>query len=754
MSLITLSSGDDLKPYLFSSYFPQPIKIPTGSQVCLLKFIHFRDEDTFLVNNLNNRLFFCIGNTKTDGKRQVELDEGSYTGAELATEIQTKMNKALQQQNYSWTVSYSTVNDEFSISYASVATPASAGGTWTDYVSNDAYLQITNNDTAGQLSLIEPKLTGIASDPDSVSAFMRKGILVHLGTYETANIGFRWDDEMSDLTTSIMTAKFNDTTLGLVRDVISVPYPTQPSSNAGFKPTRQDIRIDLNETGEVIIYTIDNTKQTDPTKPNYSNTRLMRTIPRIAMDAITQITMSDKSAVAKSRLKVVMTLVGGVNNSIQVVAQMSASTDRGNTYAACTTSELDPSGNAYFRQYTRADGTVMDGVFWVSNEANFNDDGKQKAQILITKRCPYIPTLTSYDDAYQYGVPDLLSGDSTNWDGAEPYTCTAYTGANDFDFVFTSTSFTYYVKSPSDAIGSDNLKFQWSATDSGSPTLADMIYHPDTGDLLRKDTVDESFVYQGTTRTPEFSQIFPKYQVSGIFNGEERPVALEESKRTSTHQRFQIADADLGSGTGSQVAGDLSQKAILYLKKLSPQDVVKNSGTPAFLKQGEESGNIGLLIGSLNNIVITPSAATAQNVFTSNATPNKTAKATTLHVSIPELPVKSYEGGYNGIGKNIAVLPREEFRSQGSDSGRLVYVSDFENWLDIESATDLYINQFSVEVRNPDGSLATDLTPDTTLQIKLREDPNKVQKELSMMLKNSFQRTGQILSQDIFNVSS
>ena len=67
MSLITLSSGDNTKPYLFSSYFPQPIKIPSGSQVCVLKFIHFRNEETFLINNMNSKLFFCIGNTKNDG---------------------------------------------------------------------------------------------------------------------------------------------------------------------------------------------------------------------------------------------------------------------------------------------------------------------------------------------------------------------------------------------------------------------------------------------------------------------------------------------------------------------------------------------------------------------------------------------------------------------------------------------------------------------------------------------------------------
>jgi len=748
MSLITLSSNDNTKPYLFSSYFPQPIRIPSGSQVCVLKFIHFRNEETFLINNLNSKLFFCIGNTKNDGKREVVLDNGSYTGDGLAAHLQSKMNQALQQQNYSWVVTYSSVQDQFTIAYISVTTPAETGGTWSDYINDTSLLEITNNDTTGAKSLIEPKLTGLLGEPDSVTAFMKKGILIHEGTFEVEDIGFRVDDTISDPTANIQ-SKFNETVIGLVRDVISVPYPTQPVKNAGFEDTKQDVNIRLDERGEIQVYTITTDKPSDPSKLNYATPRLMRTVTGAAMDAITQYSLSDKSTVPNIRFKIVTTIVGGSN--MRVICQLKVSTDRGQSYVDATTTVNDPSGNPYIRSFTRVDGTVMGGTFWVSNVDDFNDSGS-KQNLLITKRCPFVPTISSFKAQEEYGSADLISGDSQSWIGTtETFLCSAYAGANDFNFVLTGSATTYYVRKPASDT-SNMMVFKWSPTDSAAPTLQDLTYNAVNGNLVRTDTTPETLSYGGTT-LPLFDDVLPKYKTQGIFNGEDRPVTLSENARVSSHQRFNIPDGSTTT-SGASATTPLAKTSILYLRKLSQQDIQNYSKTPANLKAGEESGDLGLVIGSGQDNIIVETSSTGKRIFDSTATPDKVAKASTLHISIPELPVRSYEGGYNGIGKNVAVLPREEFKSQNDVSGRLVYVSDFENWLDIESATDLYINQFSVEVRNPDGSLASDLTPDTVLQIKLREDPSKAQRELSTMLKNSLQRTGQILSQDISNVSS
>ena len=744
MSLITLTSGDSQKPYLFSSHFPQPIHIPTGSQVCMLKFLHFRNEDEFIVNGMNNRLYFCIGNTKTDGKRPVILTTGSYTGADLALQLQTQMNAVLQQQNFVWSCVYSKINDNFTISYASVTTPSNSGGTWTDYVNDDSLLEIKNNDVTGGKSTIIPKLNGDFGEPDDVTAFLRKGILIHSGLISTESVGFRVNNtEMTD-TSATYTPSFNDTTLGIVRDVISIPSPENLNVNSKFDPKRQDIRIDLLEDGVITCYSIDNTSQTNPSKPNFANIREMRQLPVSVLQNITGFSLADKNKVINTYFRVIISLHRTASNTIQIIAQLQWSQDRGGTYVSAVSTKQDASANNYIRSYTTSAGTALDGVFWVSNEANFNDGGSEKLQILQTKRCPYVPTITSYDDQNEFGSVSLTTGDSQVWTGAsEDYTVTTYSGVNDFDFVLTSTSKVWYVRDPLLTLGVDITTFKISLTDSAAPTLKDATYNANDGklNLDAADAGGEDLVYQGTA-LPKLSEVFPQYLVEGVLNGTDRPVAVA------------LNGEDVTEGSGTLVGADLSQKAMLWLRRLDADDILANSGTPAYLKSGDDSGNLGLILGSAKNFVITSTSSTGQDVFVSGATPDRVAKSTTLHISIPELPIKSYNGAYSGIGKNLCMIPREEFKGQGANSGRLVYVSDFENWLDLDTATDLNLNMFTVEVRNPDSSLATDLSPDTTLQIKFREDPTKIHKELSALMKNSLQRTGQILSQELTNLGS
>jgi len=94
MSLITLNSNGQL-PHLFNCHFPQAIKIKPNSQVCILKFLHFRDSSVFNITNSNNRLVFLIGNSRQDAFRVVNVPIGQYTGPELATTLATELNAIL-----------------------------------------------------------------------------------------------------------------------------------------------------------------------------------------------------------------------------------------------------------------------------------------------------------------------------------------------------------------------------------------------------------------------------------------------------------------------------------------------------------------------------------------------------------------------------------------------------------------------------------------------------------------------------------
>ena len=172
---------------------------------------------------------------------------------------------------------------------------------------------------------------------------------------------------------------------------------------------------------------------------------------------------------------------------------------------------------------------------------------------------------------------------------------------------------------------------------------------------------------------------------------------------------------------------------------------------------------------TIENIKVNTSS-TGATVFTSGQSTQRIAKDTILSISIPELAgVKSHNGidqgagkNLSGEGKNIAVLPREEFEQRGENTnGSLVYVSPFENWIDINNGGDMYINELTCEVRQPAGQLATDLRPDTICLIKFRQDPMKLVEgradqrfeQLSLGLSSAIQ-TGQILSQQMYNTGS
>jgi hypothetical protein len=64
-------------------------------------------------------------------------------------------------------------------------------------------------------------------------------------------------------------------------------------------------------------------------------------------------------------------------------------------------------------------------------------------------------------------------------------------------------------------------------------------------------------------------------------------------------------------------------------------------------------------------------------------------------------------------------------------------------------------------VRQPEGSFATDLRPDSICQLKIRKDPNKQQEQnlynafnKAVLQSSSAETTGQILSANIYNKGS
>ena len=223
-----------------------------------------------------------------------------------------------------------------------------------------------------------------------------------------------------------------------------------------------------------------------------------------------------------------------------------------------------------------------------------------------------------------------------------------------------------------------------------------------------------------------------------------------------------------GPSAEPQAAGtDLSTKVIIFAGQITegaledPTLIIK----PVFIGTNRYEGTAGGLLGFHEPVYVTGAAAASGTIATSDMLVQRVSRDNVLMVSIPELSgLKSYQGIDKGIGKHLtgeakvlSVLPREEFTGT-SDNGHLVYVAPFENWLDVNNAGPIVLNQLTIEVRILSGEIADDLSAITTAQIKFREDPSRAaaqyQRDLISALRGDTQQTGQILSSNIQLVGS
>jgi hypothetical protein len=795
MSLISLASTSknnvQQQPFNFKNHFPQPIIVKPHSQVCLVNFYHFRDEGYYRITESNNTLAFAISNdTQYSGYRYAQLTPNKYTGDDLATEIGVALNSVLLQENYTFTCNFTEGNfnanpptvDSFTISYTNVATPAQTkGGEWTSVPMTSGFksgndlekgtLTITNNDTAGNQSTIV-NTTNLPK-----SAIVRKGLLLHEGRCEWDGIGkCGFAQVFSDNNP-------HEFRCGLMRngnsaDDFGVPFDTKNKSQK-FHADFADIMMELKKTDEnqmnLFCSTL-NQKRGSSSLYQSNGKGRVQTIRREVPNSFFTTAFNDQ----QDRMKFIIHRASGVRAFVCCIQK---SSDLGATYSDLPdgTGGNAPDGRPVI--YSQTIGgvpytSIVYSTVGVPDGAGGNVAGTVFQNCSIVKNAPYYP-FCNLSDSYNHitgidltnslinastsnagigtdQVFQMMFADSTTGNGYD-YKLEVNQPAITPDPNINSTFYDQLAFKVKTASG-NGLHFDVYTNDLtpiGSATpIAELRCFPNTGANgqcsfvgLSPPQLNPMLFDFDATGTPIPSTQQAVIGANGYFNTVGNlPTDILGSSVGGQHDETLHFNEDgsevplINETIHSGLGVDFNQASVFLVDRPSQTDIATFRNAPARLDGSIRGGSVGATIGLTQNVY---SVASGVNTLNSDGFPFKEIDDNTIHISIPELSnVKSFEGENENTGKTIKVIPKNEF-TQSSTAGSMTFTSNYEDWIDINNQNELHINELTLQVRKPDGTMATSLQPITRATIKIQQDPDiKMAERQNEMIETLQRRQG------------
>jgi hypothetical protein len=794
MSLISLSSADNnhnasQQPFNFKNNFNQPIVIKPNSQVCLVNFYHFRDDELYNITNDNNRIGFNFGDPTTNGRWYAYLRPSIYTGSGLSTELARALNEAnIAFQNYTFTSTFTLgnrnanppINDVFTITFASLTLPDTIGGSWTNFesVGNNT---ITVDNTADEYTSIQ---TVIDNNEDRHISFFENGILNHEGFVEARGFskfgglnsagggdGIKADD-----------TKYLKTFKGQSLDLYPLSRINVNSNDerVKFSPDRPLVRVSF-ESARIVIKVLD------------SRTNLLqskRTISSAGLIAIETVlfTNADRKKDVMYGCKIIkdgpfefavqlsVSLDGGLNWTIPVEGN-----DTGATYG------VNPNDDCpFFLASKTINGIAYNGLIYRSGQdrmplaAGGNTNALSATNRLTKVRGKFVPFVQGRRSLF----PIKLDADFTTFEletvttrvnyggGGSNYGIEIIEHTEDNGFSYNMVAGDQQgtpVANQSIPANWDNTALKENLTKNAMGLVFDI--HADKDDPVsavigefhfdRRSTNNNQFgnfslrSLDGATfeNSPDvFGITVPVavpatasrnmiVEVQGVYNPENRVVKHQHNQLAkSEHSKDNAPLEDGDTVEVVRLGDDLSLTSVILLDRIN-QLTIDNltpqvaNASPYRLNANTRSGNIGALLGFQE--VVEDLVTGTTGTFTSDTVTKVVVKDTTLHISIPELSgVKSFEGESSQKYKTIKVIPKSDF-SVDNQNGSLSYTANYEDYIDINNAQELQLSELTIQVRQPDGILATNLKPDTrcTIKIQPKQDANmqKMEKLLDIM---------------------
>lgn len=800
MSLISLSSVNNnnlvsQQPFNFKNSFPQPIILKPNSQVALLNFYHFRDDNQYHITKQNNKILFNWGASADNGRWEATLNPNIYTGGELSTEISRALNESnIAFQNYIFSSTFTTgnpqasppVNDVFTITYASLATPALQGGVWSNFTESGNCV-ISNLETDNSFSSIS---VGTNTLTPKYIARQENGIHNHEGSWCSqgySNFGLN-SDGLNDAN-SAYDYNFGSHRISLYE--VKRTSTISTNSRTVFSKSRPTVEVQIRTvagSSTIRISTLNGT-----TNQLVLKKRIVGDIFDKIRDVLFPV------ATDRADFKVGFNYLK--DGAGDVAVQLKYSSDGGLTYAIAT--EADNTGAVFGTSTTsgittpRVQGPTtiggnagVNGIIWRSKTNGLkNTDGSNNNTFSASN---ILKKIKGKFECFVIGdsgslIPSGLGSKVAKFElNGITFTKDYGAGGSSFDCNITNhaggVAFDYDLEGVNQ--GGTPIANQVIATDLTPCALKQnltkdafgLVYdiHADKtnaasaviGELkicrratgnnnrgrinllnLTAGSFSGATELKITTTNSLISTVAAVPMVleqQGIYNQDNKQIILNGTV-SPPHHASEYDESNLETIPHSLVGADLSATFCLLLGRISQNDIETIAGigaSPASLTANSQSGSIGSLIGFEPSVIINGANTTA--TFTSTQKTLITSKDTTLHVSIPELSnVKSFEGESSQRYKTIKVIPKADFDSD-SNSGSLNYSAPYEDYIDINNGTELQLSELTIQVRQPDGTLATTLKPITRTTIKFRESPlnkemEKMEKMLEMMERKASQ---------------
>jgi hypothetical protein len=694
MSLISTSSNEGQRPFMYQNHYPQPIEIKPNSQICLQKFFHYRGG-SYQVDDGNNVIAFRFGSGTTpansiDVLRYATLIRGTYTGTELATELARALNEVNQQQNYLWGATFvgglGGNPDQFTIEYTSPPTPDREAGQYQEYEEGTGVMLITGQgDTPNSFATISYE--GIADD--NAQAISQTPTLTFLGEQT-------WEDIQIDK----QDGDYKTLQLGMCRAIIADPDAENPNNQ--FDAIKQDWVI-LLEDSEIEIYYGRQRQGSVIGNPDWFQTSVRRTLPVAFKTAV--------FTTDTTRLKLTMTIYATAQTARKMIIQAFKKETGEAAYTAIADGVGGNGANGQPLVATKTFGAdTFEGVIYDSSDDNFQDEGNGLSSTMLPKHAPFYAT-TCFNDEHAVVLDQYDLGADTWTNGSGTSTFTFLPLVNNLNGYAWQTTQAGAFLNNAFWFKRDALYYEIMSSDVPLTTPPDnyAILDPTGGPSGN----GQMIIYDGTTQA----------QVQLInFDGVAPVPETTMSMEIKTQGIFNPIPTLLGA-TDANFNPEHSTTAP------SGGGLLVDLNSNAFLLFNEEDANIGTLLGMPDRHDFNNGGAGSTGSVSSDTAPDQTANDKTLHISLPEMPlVKSFEGENSQEAKSIAIIPRDEFHT-GATEGSLVYVAPFENWIDINNGQELNINLLTTIVRNADGTLASALRNETQAVFKIRQDPAKVEED-------------------------